>query len=134
MVSWRVSAWRSEPMRNTLPNAGWRRDAVALTVPLAETIESGGTYTGRPASSGRVKRGVWTRFKSWNPYWLMPRAYVASTERVYAPKGCSCTPTDPRHVRGALNVGSKTMTSGCGGGAAAVVSAQLVGIAAGFAA
>src|SRR5207244_12402603 len=74
------------------------------------------------------------RFKSWNPYWLMPRAYVASTERVYAPKGCSCTPTDPRHVRGALNVGSKTMTSGCGGGAAAVVSAQLVGIAAGFAA
>src|SRR5437870_13185254 len=130
MVSWRVSAWRSEPMRNTLPNAGWRRDAVALTVPLAETIESGGTYTGRPASSGRVKRGVWTRFKSWNPYWLMPRAYVASTEGVYAPKGASCPPTDPRRLRGAVNAGSTTVTSRSGGGAAVVGRARVGGRAA----
>src|SRR5207253_6470145 len=73
-VSCRESDWRSEPIAITWPYRGFTRDCCRLSAPVAETIESAGTKTGRLASSGRVKRGVPTRLRSRNPYWLRPRA------------------------------------------------------------
>src|SRR5205814_5936901 len=70
----RVSDWRSDPMTSTSPYSGCTREAVTLSAPVAGTIESTGTYTGRAPSSGSVKRGVATRFMSRKPYWLEPRA------------------------------------------------------------
>ena len=73
-ITCRVSDRRSDPMTSTCPNSECTRDAVKPSAPVAGTIESAGTYTGRPPSSGSVKRGVATRFTSRNPYWLVPRA------------------------------------------------------------
>src|SRR5437879_5195987 len=73
-VSCLVSDWRSESISRTRPNSGWAREPAGLTAAVPGTMESAGTYTGRPASSSSVKRGVATRFRSRKPYWLTPRA------------------------------------------------------------
>src|SRR5207249_3696474 len=59
-VTCRVSDWRSDPITSTSPNSGCTREAVKPSAPVPGTMESAGTYTGRPASSGSVKRGVAT--------------------------------------------------------------------------
>src|ERR1043166_3073149 len=131
-VSCFVSDAKSERTRNTWPNSGCTRDAVRLVAPVDGTIESAGTYTGRFASSVSAKRVVPTRFKSRKPYWLCPRAELASTVNEKAPPRC-IGPGDARQACGAVNRGSYVVTSGRGVVAPLVESAQRDGMAAGLA-
>src|ERR1051325_5600891 len=131
-VSCFVSDSKSERIRNTWPNSGGSRDAVRLVAPVDGTIESAGTYTGRPPSSESAKRVVPTRFKSRKPYWLSPRAQPAAPGARGAPTRC-IRPSDARQACGAVNRGSYVVTSGRGVVAPLVESAQRDGMAAGLA-
>ena len=69
-----LSDCRFDPISITCPSDGTARDCEKSTAPVPGTIDYAGTYTGRSFSLASAKLGCVTRFTSWKPYRLTPRA------------------------------------------------------------